>query len=289
MLYLLLSLSLLSVTVSVLYWSTHIYRPFRPYRYNKTTDIRIVEARRTTLHQTLTTRYDLKSHIRGCLNDVEKIHALMAWANTRWEIKPNRNSNSNNPLTILSRAQKGEQFSYDDYTTVLANAMQAADIPTRLTTLYTRDFTWRPIASSYRAIEYYDKDHFKWVWFDAKHKILIRQNNIPLNAVEIKEAIVNETIVCADPDKESFSANEYLQFIKPFLDIVVTSPIGQTRRYALVPPQLKAHKHKWLVGTKLYDVTCHSLMSFYASHPIKQLSSSVSPAINIKTRTPVKQ
>lgn len=263
-------------TVLVVYligfWSTRHFPKLRPYRFNQNSDVQLPEARQTALHTTFATRNGLHAVVASAITDAESIEALTAWAQALWTPQAGRHSNSRNPQTIVSRAQNGERFSRTDYNTVLAHALMAVGIPARLVTLKTRDCTWRPLSSHYMGIEYYDREHFKWVWLDGGYGIRVINEFRPLNALEIKEALLEHSLLTLSPDRPNIDTDDYLDGLSPYLDIIIAQPIGQTRTYALVPPQLRLNRRKWLLGQRQYDVRCHSSQVYYASHPVNQLT-----------------
>lgn len=260
---------------SISIWSTRFYPSVRLFRYNQGTDIHVSEARKTTQHKTFAARHDLNTVIAQSLTDAESIKELANWVHSLWQPSSYKKAKSDNPMVIVSRAQNGEQFLRSDYAVVLAHAVMSVDIPCRLVSLNTRDSHWRPLASSYIGLEYFDREHFKWVWFDAQYGLRVLQNQRPLNAIEIKDAFLSRQMLLLDPDDDRIDAAAYVQKLAPFLDIVVAQPMGQSKRFALVPPQLIVPKKKWLVGRKMFDMGCHSVESFYASHPVKHLTQPV--------------
>ena len=287
MLYFLVALIFGLALFFVVHWSTQRHPATRRFRYNQSSDIHISEPKQTMLHNTLAAKNSLHDITRSALNDGERINQLADWAFSLWKLNPGRHSKSDNPLTVISRANNGERFGRTDYNLVLANAMNALGIPTRLTKLCTRDCAWRPIASSTMGIEYFDRDYFKWAWFDGKYGIRVLLDHRPLNVLEIKDAILNDENIHLQPE-HSIELKTYLNHLAPFLDIIIAQPMGQLKRYALVPPQLSVPAKKFLIGNKLYDMQCHSPQSFYAAHPIKQLvQPKKTQAIDIRTRKPV--
>jgi hypothetical protein len=240
------------------------------------------------LHKTFASRFQLNELVASALTDADRIEYLVEWVHSLWQPQPGRTAKSDNPISIVSRAKNGERFLRADYTIVLANAMQAIGIPTRITTLHTRDFVWRPLSSRYSGIEYFDQEHFKWVWLDSQFGVRVLKSQKPLNVLEMKDALLNKNILELKPDYKHMNIEDYFLKIEPYLDVIVACPIGQTKKYALIPPQLTGFKKKWLVGNKLYDITCHSIASFYASHPIKQLTKpGKTQAIDIRTGKPL--
>ncbi|WP_196157674.1 hypothetical protein [Reinekea sp. G2M2-21] len=284
MLLLLVILSTALLICLIGFWSTRLYPAARPFRYNQAPDVHIPEARKTMLHNTLAAKHQLQDIIAGALSDAERIAALTEWTHQLWHPQSGRHAKSDNPITIISRAQKGERFARSDYSIVLAHAMMAVGIPTRVVRLRTRDCAWRPLASSYLGIEYFDQEHFKWVWLDGRYGIRLLQSGKPLNVLEIKEAYLQKQLMEVQPDYVDIDVEEYGNLLAPFLDIIVACPIGQSKHYALIPPQLNLLHNKWGFAERLYDISCHSVVSFYASHPIKQLTRPhKTQAIDIRT------
>lgn len=284
MLFILAILTLMLGFYSVGYWSTRIYPNPRPFRYTKTPDVHLPEARQTMLHKTLASRFQLSELVLDSVNEKEKIETLLSWVHELWLPQPGRRAKSDNPVSIISRAKNGERFARSEYAIVVAHVLMAAGIPARLTTLRTRDCAWRPLSSSYAGVEYFDHDHFKWVWLDTQFGVRVLQNQTPLNALEIKDAILNDHLLDLQPDHPDVDIGDYLARLQSYLDIVVAVPIGQQRRYALIPPQLNLPKNKWWIGPAIYDSACHSIESFYASHPVKQLTRpGTTQAVNIRT------
>lgn len=253
-------------------WSTKSFPALRPYRFNQTSDVQLPEARQTTLHTTFATRNGLNAVVASAMTDAESIEAMVAWAHALWTPLAGRHANRTNPQTIVSRAQNGERFSRSDYNIVLAHALMAVGIPARLVTLKTRDCTWRPLASHYTGIEYFDRDHFKWVWLDGGYGVRILDDYRPLNALEIKQGLLDSKPLLLSPDRPDMNLSDYVKGLCPYLDIVVAQPIGQTRQYALIPPQLGVARRKWLIGPRQYDIRCHSAQAYYVSHPVHQLT-----------------
>lgn len=266
------------------FWSTRMYPKMRRYSYSRSSEIQLPAARMTNMHDTLATRNGLRAIIAPAVSDAERVEALTAWVQHLWRPLPGQRANSHNPQNIISRAQNGERFSRSDYATVLANALMAVNIPSRLVTLKTRDCTWRPLSSQYKGVEYWDRDHFKWVWLDAQWGVRVVIDYRPLNALEIKEAVLEGHLVTLHPDVNAPATDVYLSGIAPYLDIIVSQPMGQNREYALIPPQLHIPRRKWLIGSRQYDVRCHSPQAYYASHPIRQLTQpNPSHGTNIRT------
>jgi hypothetical protein len=272
MVLLLVLLTLILCTYAVGFWSTRIYPAARPFRYSQTPDIQLPDPRETLIHKNLAVRFHLYQHTRVSLSDSQSIDSLMAWVHNLWQPQLGRFANSDNPLSVISRALNGERFTRSDYNLILAHAMMAVGIPCRLTSLRTRDCSWRPLASQYQGIEYFDREHCKWVWHDAQFGVRVLQNDVPLNSLEIKQAYLNREILTLTPDQDTLTAANYVQQLIPFLDIVVACPMGQTKKFALIPPQLKLFKKQWLFGPTLYDTRCSAAVSFYASHPAQQLT-----------------
>jgi len=265
MVLLLVLLMLILCAYAVGFWSTRIYPAARPFRYNQTPDIQLPGPRETLIHKNLAARFHLYQHTGVSLSDGQSIDSLMAWVHNLWQPQLGHFASSDNPLTVISRALNGERFTRSDYNLIQAHAMMAVGIPCRLTTLRTRDCSWRPLASQYEGIEYFDREHLKWAWLDARFGVRVLQNHVPLNGLEIKQAYLSREILTLAPEQDCLTAANYLQQLMPFLDIIVACPLGQTKKFALIPTQLRLLKKQWFFGPSLYDTSCHAVVSFYAS------------------------
>jgi len=267
-------LTLILLTYAVGFWSTRIYPRLRPFQYNPTSDVTLPAARASLIHKNLAARFHLHQHTRVSLSDAQSIESLIAWVHGLWLPRLGHCAHSDNPLSVINRALNGEQFSRCDYNLIQAHAMIAVGIPCRLTTLRTRDCSWRPLGSQYEGIEYFDRQHAKWVWLDAQLGVRVVQNFVPLNSLEIKQAYLNREILTLAPDQDVLSVGQYLDQLRPFLDIIVARPLGQMKKFALIPPKLRLLKRQWFVGPQLYDIACLAAVSFYAAHPRQHWSQS---------------
>lgn len=272
MLALLLLLTLFLLVFVISYWSMHLYPRLRPFRYSHHTEQQLPLACGSSQMQTLASQYQLHGVVARCETDIERVDAMLNWVYDRWEPQPGHSAGTGNPLEILARAQNGERFGRSDYVTVLAYALQAIEVPTRLLELHTRDSHWRPWGGHYRGLEVFLRDRHCWCWLDAQHDAIIINKETFCSALDIKDAMLDR-----DNRLEMLSTlgvvdiDSYLKGLAPFLDVLITRPLGQQRRIALVPPQLSfPRRHHWL-GPTLYDQLCLSREVFYASHPVSQV------------------
>lgn len=272
MLALLSVLTLFLLVFIVGFWSLHLYPRLRPFRYSHHTEPQLPVSSTTSQLRTLAQLYDLHAIIDDCSSDAERVDALLRWTHEQWEPQPGRASGTSNPLDILARAGRGERFDRADYVTVLANALQAVDLPTRLIELHTRDSHWRPLGGDYRGLEVFFRDQHRWVWVDAQYDAVILNNGTYCNALDIKHALLDWNNGLELKSAEGITdIDSYLGFLGHYLDIVIAQPLGQSRRFALVPPQLRFPRRHHGFGRYLYDQQCHSRAVFYASHPIPQI------------------
>ncbi len=265
-----LTLFLLSFVVG--YWSLHLYPRLRPFRYSHHTEPELPTSTVTSQMKTMATLYDLDSVITECHTDAERIDALVRWTQERWSPQPGRQAGTDNPLDILARAAQGERFCRSDYVTVLAHALQALDLPTRLLELHTRDSHWRPVGGYYKGLEVFLRDQHRWVWVDAQYDAVILNGGEFCSALEIKDALLdwNNRLELASAEGIT-DIDSYMAFLAPFLDILIAQPLGQHQRFALIPPQLRFPRRHHGLGRTLYDQHCHSKDVFYARHPLAQV------------------
>jgi hypothetical protein len=272
MLALLVISSLFIVGFGIGFWSLNYYPKLRPFRYSAGTEVPLPEPRRTQLMAVLAQRYSLETETRHCRLDSERLDVLLRWTLNCWEPKAGHSSGSRNPLDILSRVSHGEQFGPSDFVTVLSHALQATGIPTRLVELHARDSHWRPLGGYYTGLEAYLSEKNQWVWVDAQYDAIILNQGRYCSALDIKDALLSRThqleLISA---VEGTNIDSYLAYLAPFLDIVIGQPLGQNRRFALIPPQLGFMRRYHALGRNLYDQVCHSRDTFYSALELKQL------------------
>lgn len=265
-------LSLFLLAFGVCYWSLNHYSRLRPFRFSPGTEMPLPEPKRTQLMAVLAQRYQLDDVIKHARLDSERLDALLRWALNRWDPQAGQRSGSHNPLDILARVSQGEQFGRGDYVTVLSHALQAMGIPTRQIELHTRDSHWRPLGGCYTGLEAFLSEENTWVWVDAQYDAIILNKGRYCSALDIKDALLSRTdeleLISA---LEGTDIDSYLAFLAPFLDVVIAQPLGQSRRFALIPPQLRFPRRHHLLGRILYDQVCHSRDTFYATKDLNQL------------------
>lgn len=272
MLALLVILSLFLMVFGVCYWSLNHYPRSRPFRYSPGSEMPLPDPKRTQLMAVLAQRYELETIIKHARLDSERLDALQRWTLNRWEPQNGRRSGSHNPLDILARVSQGEQFGRSDFVTVLGHALQAVGISARLVELHTRDSHWRPLGGSYTGLEVFLSEENTWVWVDAQYDAIILNKGRYCSALDIKDALLSRTheleLISA---LEGTDIDSYLAFLAPFLDVIIAQPLGQSRRFALIPPQLRFPRRHHLFGRTLYDQVCHSRDTFYAVRELNQL------------------
>lgn len=285
MIYLVIAFAIAIVFCIYCFWSYRVFPKPRRFRYNTNSDIHITESHSTSLHKTFENKHELNTLVQGELTDAGKVDALYKWTTSLWAPKKGRSAKSINPVAIANRAMAGETFDREDYNLVLAHCIMAIGIPSRLMTVTTRDQAWRLGKNEYCGLEYFDKDHQKWVWYDGQIGVRITQSLKPLSALEIKEAMMDSHILMADSHNLEFDLENYLANIQRLMDVFIACPLGQKRRFALVPPQLNPARKKFLIGRRLFEASCYSTRSFYAEHPTEPFESVSRVA---KKETPLK-
>ncbi len=125
------------------------------------------------------------------------------------------------PLVILSEATDGASFRCVEYSIVMVGAAQAMGMPARVVGFKTRWAVTARSGAGHVVAEIWLDDLQKWVLADPQLGYVFMANGVPLNAVELREALVQGTgsveVLSADGSVRWLQKNRYLVFMGPYL------------------------------------------------------------------------
>lgn len=167
--------------------------------------------------KTLREKYQLDKVIEGCSNDLEKVKKILAWTNKQWKHNGSNEPSKSDALTILEEVKQGKNFRCVEYGIVSAAALNSIGLKARVVGLKTKDVETRASGAGHVVAEVYLNDYDKWVFIDGQWNVLPVVEDVPLNAVEFQDAIVNnfEELDLTNIPKE-FIKN-YTDWIFPYL------------------------------------------------------------------------
>ena len=153
-------------------------------------------------------------------SEFEKILHLLKWTNNRWTHNGSNEPSKSNTITILKEASEGKKFRCVEYGIVLRTVLASNDIKARTLGLKTRDVETTKYGAGHVLTEVWSTQFNKWFMLDAQFNIVPVLDNIPLNAVEFQNAIIqrkNFKLVDIDGEVESKLAQGYMDFIPHYL------------------------------------------------------------------------
>jgi hypothetical protein len=132
------------------------------------------------------------SRIRECLprinsrNEIKTILYLTNWVHKRFTHDPSTKPSKNDPLTILSEAKDKKHFTCQEYSILLAAALQAYSIPARVVALLKRHYQ-SGHGRGHWAVEAWSRDLEKWILVDPQNNITWQNSGVVLSAYEARQ------------------------------------------------------------------------------------------------------
>ncbi len=127
-------------------------------------------------------KYGLEDVVKEGESEFQKQLILKNWVRQRWSIgEPNNVSYNFNALDILERAQKGEKFFCSEYATTYVQALAALGMTARYVGLF----------KGHVVVEVWSNEFDKWIVMEPSFNIHYEFSGVPLNALELHNAWVN--------------------------------------------------------------------------------------------------
>lgn len=169
----------------------------------------------------LRAEYGIDDVARGIEYEFDRVAVLAGWVNSRWSHSGSNIPSSTNPLKILREADDGANFRCVEYSVVMVGAAQAMGMPARVLGIKTRNAATARFGAGHVVAEVWLEDLEKWVVADAQFGYVFRAEGVPLNAVELGEALAqgpgSVEVLSADGPIGWLSKTRYLLFVGPYL------------------------------------------------------------------------
>jgi Transglutaminase-like superfamily len=111
---------------------------------------------------------------------------LLHWVASRWRHSGGSHDSSQDANVVLDRVEAGERFACVEYNVVLAQALNAVQVPARRLSLFRRDYH-AGIGAGHAVTEAWIDDLGKWVLLDGQNGAVWRDaDGIPLGALELQ-------------------------------------------------------------------------------------------------------
>ncbi len=167
----------------------------------------------------LRTDYGLDKMTSNLKTDFDKIVTILDWTHNQWEHSGSNTPSESDPITILEEAKKGNNFRCVEYGIVSAAALNSIGIPSRVLGLKTADVEEVKYGAGHVVAEAYSKEYGKWIFIDGQFNAIPVLNNIPLNAVEFRNALSNKKLKIINKKGESLEEEkkEYIDWVGKYL------------------------------------------------------------------------
>lgn len=232
-----------------------------------------------TFLRQLRTENNLPNLLNGLTTDREKALALLDWTHRQWKHNGDNEPSQGDALTILREAREGRQFRCVEYATVLAAACQSVGYRARTVALKTKDVETAKSGAGHVLVETWLPQFDKWVLLDGQYNVMPEAGGIPLNAVELGDALRQRReygLFNRAGEVKGVNRTVYLFFIARYLyylDVAFDnrepagSPplrVGEKSRLMLLP--LGAHQPRTFQGAYPLDdlYFTNSVRAFYA-------------------------
>jgi transglutaminase-like putative cysteine protease len=222
----------------------------------------LYESSASTYLTSLRTRYDLQAVVAGSESEMARVRRMSRWVRQRWEHNGDNVATPADPISILEKAATGQRFRCVEYSIVLAGALNAIGIPSRVLGLKTADVETREVGAGHVVTEAWLADQQRWVMVDGQWDVIPMLGSTPLSAVDLQRALAAHddrlTVESISGTKAStyFAwVTEYLYYFDALLD---QRPIGVPQNSVsvmLVPlgaPNPKVFQRKYSLGNVRY-------------------------------------
>jgi len=171
--------------------------------------------------RTLRESYKLDSLSDLGKSQFEKIKIILDWTNRQWKHNGSNNPSKSDALTILREASEGKLFRCVEYGIVASASLNSIGIKARVLGLKTRDVEKVRRGAGHVVTEVYSTEFEKWIFIDPQFNVLPVLNDIPLNAVEFQNAILNNRekliLINLNGEIDKVNADSYINWIAKYL------------------------------------------------------------------------
>ncbi|MDR2026793.1 MAG: transglutaminase-like domain-containing protein, partial [Prevotellaceae bacterium] len=166
--------------------------------------------------QKLRAEYPVDSLAALGSSKLEKARIIASWVHGLWEHDGWNEPEKRDALYILDEVKKGRRFRCVEYGIVTTACLNAVGLKSRTLALKTKDVETKSSGAGHVVMEVFINDLDKWVMIDTQFDMITLSGGIPLNAVELQQAITErkdiEMLTTEDEAKVT-----YISWIYPYL------------------------------------------------------------------------
>lgn len=161
----------------------------------------------------LKNKYGFDDIAKEGANDLEKTLAIIKWLNRRAEVKPSAMESKKSVDEMLMVLESNKVISLQDYNNIIEEALTSVGIIVRVGEFRVSNNEKANDENSYSVLEVWSKAHGKWVMVDGTIESYLTKDTIPLSAVEMIKADLNNVVLENVKD-----AKKYFKYISKFLN-----------------------------------------------------------------------
>ena len=208
---------------------------------------------------------------------IDKVLTILNWTRSQWEHRGDVSPKKNDAISILDEVKEGGRFPCFAYGYVLASQLKVSGFKSRVIYLKTKDIATSMQGGGHVATEVFIDELQKWVFVDAQFNAMPFLNNVPLNAVELQNAIRTDFDKLEFRSLGKIDKMSYINFVQPYLfyfdcsfdqrEFVMTerNRVNGKRSLMLVPLGSENPKSMLVWNSKIdYCEYTNSISDFYA-------------------------
>ncbi|MCD7900703.1 MAG: transglutaminase-like domain-containing protein [Bacteroides sp.] len=154
--------------------------------------------------------------------ELDKARIIATWVHGLWEHDGWNEPQKSDALYILEQVKKGQRFRCVEYGVVTTACLNAIGLKSRTLALRTKDAETRPSGAGHVLMEVFINELDKWIMIDPQYDMITFSNGIPLNAVELQQAITDGHDINMVTSEEA-GKSMYISWIYPYLYYFVIS------------------------------------------------------------------
>lgn len=164
----------------------------------------------------LRSEYPIDSLANLGKTELDKARIIATWVHGLWEHDGWNEPEKNDAIYILEEVKKGQRFRCVEYGVVTTACLNAIGLKSRTLSLRTKDVETRPSGAGHVLMEVFINELDKWVMIDPQYDMITLSNGVPLNAVELQQAITEGQKIEMLTSEEG-AKTIYISWIYPYL------------------------------------------------------------------------
>lgn len=156
-------------------------------------------------------------NFKNSRTQIDKVLTILNWTRSQWEHRGDVSPKKNDAISILDEVKEGGRFPCFAYGYVLASQLKVSGFKSRVIYLKTKDIATSMQGGGHVATEVFIDELKKWVFVDAQFNAMPFLNNVPLNAVELQNAIRTDFDKLEFRSLGKIDKMSYVDFVHPYL------------------------------------------------------------------------